>query len=95
MPAGQVLDQFDEIFSCPPQPLPGYFSAGSPHIHTPWRKEEVIFACDLLDVIGGNSENFLLEDDFKVWPERDFSRWENFARSWGFYLGARETYPED
>ena len=66
----------------------GEISEDHINIHCPWRRSDAAAACDVV-VAARHCDNLEARDDMGVWPDKDFTKWQNFANKYAQMLGTR------
>ena len=74
-----VLSSMEEFFQSTPVEVHGEFSEVQINIHCPWRRSDAAAACDALKIVSRHCFDFIVEDECRVWPDKDFARWDNLA----------------
>ena len=94
-----LLARSDVLFEEPAVPMEGEFWERHIGIQTPWRRSDAVAACDIFSLLARYSEDFGLWDEWNIWPEMDFSKWENYSASWAAAfasvgLDCEEAHPD-
>ena len=89
-----VLASLDDLFNSPPTEMRGEFSESEIHIHCPWRRSDAAAACDVVQLLSRHCDNLEAQDDMGVWPNKDFTKWVNFANKYSQALGGKPLHPD-
>ncbi len=85
---------FEEFFHLPPTDMQCEISECPIGLHCPWRRGDVAAACDLLTILSRHCDDFCVDDDYGIWPNKDFSKWENPLEGYREILGGEAVHPD-
>jgi len=64
-------------------------------LRCPWRRWDAAAACDVLNLLSRHCDDFEVEEEgFGIWPNKDFTRWINFASKWAAFSGFTPVHPD-
>lgn len=89
-----LLASLDAFINSKPIELCGEISEDHINIHCPWRRNDVIAACDLLKSVSSHCDNFNVKDDYGIWPNKDFTKWKNLAGGYADLMGGKPAHPD-
>jgi len=89
-----LLEKLDDFINSTPTEVQGEFSEEQIRIHCPWRRSDVAAACDLMKMLAHHCNDFSAQDDFGVWPDKDFTKWSNFADKYAKSIGSEPVHPD-
>lgn len=96
----RLLDEVFEVKSemhfpvSRPVEIGGEIAEGHINIHCPWRRSDAAAACDVVKLLSRHSDGLEARDDMGVWPDKDFTKWVNFANKWANALGGTSLHPD-
>lgn len=82
------------LFADDPIPMTAILNEENIHLHTPWRRGDVVAAIEALRILEGGSEEFDVHDDYGVWRD-GIEAWRNLGETWAQRLGGKPAHPDD
>ena len=93
-PAKSLLPTICDFINLPPIEVNGEFWEDHINIHCPWRRSDAAAACDVVKLLARHSDGLEARDDLGVWPDKDFTKWVNFANKYAELLGTAPLHPD-
>ena len=84
----------ETLFASGPLPMTGSWGEHYIHLHTPWRRGDVIAAVEALRVLEAASDNFYVHDHYGVW-QHGIGAWKNLGDNYASQLGGKLAYPDE
>jgi hypothetical protein len=88
------LSSLDDFMKSMPVEVGGEISEDRINIHCPWRRSDAAAACDVVTLLSRYSDGLEACDDMGVWPDKDFTKWVNFANKHTEVLGTAPLHPD-
>lgn len=89
-----LLASLDSFINSKPVEIGGEISEDHINIHCPWRRSDAAAACDVVKLLSRHSDGLEARDDMGVWPDKDFTKWVNFANKYADVLGTAPLHPD-
>ena len=89
-----LLATIVDFMNAEPIELCGDFHEGHINIHCPWRRSDAAAPCDVVRLLSRFCDNLEARDDIGVWPDKDFTKWVNFANKYAEMLGTAPLHPD-
>jgi len=89
-----LLASLDDFIHSMPVEIGGEIAEDHINIHCPWRRSDAAAACDVVKLLSCHSDGLEAHDDMGVWPDKNFTKWVNFATKYANVLGSRPLYPD-
>jgi hypothetical protein len=89
-----LLASLDDFINSNPVEIDGEISEGHINIHCPWRRSDAAAACDAVKLLARHSDGLEARDDMGVWPDKEFTKWVNFANKWAQAVGGSPVHPD-
>jgi hypothetical protein len=90
----RLLSAFDDFINSEPIKINGEISEDNINIHCPWRRSDAEAACDVVKLLSRHCDDLEARDDMGVWPDKDFTRWVNFANKYAQTFGNDPVHPD-
>jgi hypothetical protein len=89
-----LLSRISDFVNSEPVEVSGEFGEDQINIHCPWRRSDVAAACDAVNLLARHADELEACDDMGVWPNKDFTKWVNFANKSADVLGTTPLHPD-
>jgi hypothetical protein len=89
-----LLASLDDFINSKPVEIGGKISEDHINIHCPWRRSDATAACDVVKLLSRHSDGLEARDHMGVWPNKDFTKWVNFANKYAEALGTATLHPD-
>jgi hypothetical protein len=89
-----LLSTIGDFVNSAPVEVRGEFGETHINIHCPWRRSDAAAACDVVELLLRHADGLEARDDMGVWPDKDFTKWVNFAHKYAGVLGTAPLHPD-